>query len=238
MSAAEHDRLHEDAGAYLLGALDDDERRVFEQHLERCHVCQDEVERLRVAAEALPRSVGQYEAPPALKASLMKEVYAEARASDGPRRSLAERLGLTGLLRRPGLALAGAGFVLLVGLIAGWGIAQVGDSGTSEARTVAVSVDQSRIGTGRGKLVIAGEDGPARLEVSAMPQPPGDQVYEIWLRRGDRIEPASLFAVDRNGNGTAAVPGSLKGVDQVMVTRERKGGARQPTEAPVLSANT
>jgi hypothetical protein len=74
--------------------------------------------------------------------------------------------------------------------------------------------------------------------VSSMPQPRSGQVYEVWLDHGDRIEPGPLFSVDRNGNGVAAVPGDLKGVKRVMVTRERAGGAQQPTEAPVVVANT
>jgi len=48
--------------------------------------------------------------------------------------------------------------------------------------------------------------------------------------------PGPLFTVDRNGNGVGAVPGDLRGVSQVMVTRELSKGARQPTEAPVLTA--
>ena len=58
----------EDMGAYLLGALDERERREFERHLSACAECREEVERLRPAAEALPSSVEQLEPPPGLKA--------------------------------------------------------------------------------------------------------------------------------------------------------------------------
>src|ERR687893_125316 len=44
-------------GAYLLGALDETETRNFEDHLEECPVCREEVERLRPAVDALARSV-------------------------------------------------------------------------------------------------------------------------------------------------------------------------------------
>jgi hypothetical protein len=69
-----------------------------------------------------------------------------------------------------------------------------------------------------------------------MPQPQPGQVYEIWLQRGRKVEPGSLFSVDENGNGVGAIPGNLHGVTHVLVTRERRGGALQPTEAPVVSA--
>jgi hypothetical protein len=92
------------------------------------------------------------------------------------------------------------------------------------------------VGAGRATLLVSEDGGPGTLRVEAMPQLRRGQVYEVWLRRGDRIEPGPLFGVDRNGNGAAAVPGDLDGVSAVMVTRERSGGARQPTEAPVITA--
>src|SRR4051794_3203512 len=94
MSAADHQRFEEDIGAYLLGALANGEHEEFERHLATCHVCQDELERLKGAADALPRSVAQYEPPPSLKQALMEQVYAETAPEQAPRRSLAERLRL------------------------------------------------------------------------------------------------------------------------------------------------
>jgi anti-sigma-K factor RskA len=234
-SAAEHERYQEDVGAYLLGALADDENDAFERHLATCHVCQDELQRLMTAADALPRSVEQFEPPPSLKHALMEQVYAEAAPEQVPRRSLAERLGLSPF--RPQFA-ALAAALLIVGVLAGVGIAALGgDDGTGggEARSVVASVDSSRIGAGHATLQIAA-GGTASLHVSGMPQPAPGRVYEVWLQRGDKIEPGPLFTVDRNGNGVAAVPGDLDGVAQVMVTREARRGALQPTEAPVVTA--
>jgi anti-sigma factor RsiW len=234
MSAAEHDRFQEDVGAYLLGALQDAERSEFERHVAICHVCHDELERLRGAAEALPRSVEQYDPPPAVKRALMEHVYADAgRPAKVRRRQLAERLGLT----RPRFALATAA-VLLVGLLGGYGISQLSGNDAAGMRTISASVDTSRVGNARAELVVPAGGGPAHLRVSAMPQPRAGQVYEIWLKRGNRIEPGPLFSVDRNGNGAGAVPGDLNGVSQVMVTRENAGGAQQPTETPVVSVKT
>jgi hypothetical protein len=71
--------------------------------------------------------------------------------------------------------------------------------------------------------------------VRGTPQPPDDRVYQVWLERDGKIEPGPLFTVDRNGNGVAAVPGDLDKVDRVMVTREPRAGALQPSEAPVMT---
>ncbi|HEU5056063.1 MAG TPA: zf-HC2 domain-containing protein, partial [Kofleriaceae bacterium] len=73
-----HDRFTDDVGAYLLGALEPGEEREFEQHLETCEACREEVVRLEVARDALPRAVEQVAPPEGLKTSLMATVRAEA----------------------------------------------------------------------------------------------------------------------------------------------------------------
>ncbi len=74
-----HSEYAENVGAYALGALPELEAQVFERHLMACEECQEELQRLNEAVEALPRSVTPHEAPPSLKASLMEVVNAEAR---------------------------------------------------------------------------------------------------------------------------------------------------------------
>ena len=48
----------------------------------------------------------------------------------------------------------------------------------------------------------------------------------------ERLQPAA------DGSGTAAIPAGLHGVARVLVTRERAGGAPQPTEPPIISFRT
>src|SRR5947208_338680 len=64
-------------------------------------------------------------------------------------------------------------------------------------------------------------------------------VYEVWLKRGNQIEPSSLFSVSSNGTGAAAIPASLGGVDAVMVTSEKgPTGTMAPTSKPIIVAAT
>ena len=239
MSTAEHERFHDDVGAYLLGALDEPERDAFERHFDGCRVCQDELARLRVAVEVLPRAVDQYAPPPSLKRALMEQVRAEAAPATRARRRLAERLGLASVLRRPELAMVATSFVLIVGLLSGYAISKLGGGGGGqEVRTTAASVDRARLGDARAALRVPEGGQGAQLDVSGMPQPPPGHVYEVWLQRGGRAEPGPLFSVDREGHGVAAVPGDMDGVQAVLVTRERRGGARAPSEQPVVTART
>jgi anti-sigma-K factor RskA len=211
----DHTRYQDDIGAYLLGALDDGERREFERHLAGCDECREEVERLRPAADALPGSVEQLEPPPGLKARLMAEVERDSNVV-----ALSVR-------RRP-MRLVAVAAVLLLGLVIGFGVAQLGGD---ETRTVTATVAKAMPGAG-GKLEIAGDR--ATLELHDMPDLGGARVYQVWLQHGDRLVPARTFEVGRDGRGDVELPdvGDAKGV---FVTREARGGAQVPSEDPIVS---
>ena len=247
MSVERH-RLHEeDVGAYLLGALPEVEARRFEAHVEECPVCRDEVERLRPVVEMLPRSVSPVAPPPSLKASLMEVVEAEARQREQPakRRSLAAGLrarlirpgsGLAGL--RPGVAWVAAAAVRALGVVTGAaGLSALSESRDEDraSRTVVADVDRTRLPSGSGSLVLAADRDGAVLRVHGLPPLESDAVYQVWLKRGDEVISQSLFTVGEDGDGAGAVADDLEGADAVMVTREAAGGARAPTEKPVLT---
>ena len=67
-----------DTGAYVLGALHDDEQRAFEQHLAGCEACRREVGELRMAAAMLPLAADQVAPPDALRERIMRTVREEA----------------------------------------------------------------------------------------------------------------------------------------------------------------
>jgi hypothetical protein len=237
MTDRDHTSYHEEIGAYLLGALTDLERQAFERHMASCPQCRDEVEQLRPAADALPRSVQQVEPPASLKTSLMEVVEREAREAAGdraaaparPRRTLRERLGLPSL--RPALVVGGVALVL--GLAAGFGVAQLG--GDDGARTIAATVDETRIPQGSGSLQIEGDgENGAILRVNGMPELE-DEVYQAWIQRDGMVVPEPTFEVGANGGGAVAVPDDLSGAQAVLVTREPRGGSRAPSEEPILS---
>jgi Anti-sigma-K factor rskA/Putative zinc-finger len=214
----DHARYQDDVGAYLLGALNDLERHAFERHLTGCSDCQEEVERLRPAADALPGSVVQLEPPPGLKKRLMAEVEGDARTERSvPRLSLP---------RIPRLALVAA--TLLLGLAVGFGVAQLGGDDT---RTVGVTVAKAMPQAG-GTLEIA--DDRATLQLHDMPDLGGTRVYQVWYQQGDRLVPTRTFEVGANGRGDVGLP-DVADADGVYVTREARGGAQVPSEDPIVS---
>jgi len=243
MSVERHEIHEQSVGAYLLGALDAGEADNFERHLNECLVCRDEVERLRPAVDALPRSVTPVAPSPDLKAALMAEVEADLRergqapAGPGVLTRLREWLASTGdslVGTRPAVAWVSAAFVLGVGILAGYGATQV--TSDEDGRTLAASVDKKNVPSGSGSLLVpGGMDEGAILRVHGMPTLESNSVYQVWVRRDGETISQSLFSVGEDGDGAAAVSEDLGDADAVMVTREAAGGAPAPSEDPILT---
>ncbi len=145
----------------------------------------------------------------------MEVVEREARVTELPRRRF----------NRPIAAVAA---VLLLGLVVGFGIAQLGGD---ETRTVVATVDKAMPQAG-GALDIEGDK--AVLQLHDMPTLGGTRVYQVWLQHGDQMVPARTFEVGASGTGRV----QLRGVDDsdgVYVTREARGGAQVPSEDPIVS---
>ena len=237
----DHDRWADAVGAYLLGALAPDESTGFEAHLAACDTCRSDLDDLRVAADALPMSVQPVAPPPALKARIMAVVNSEAEllAAAGaradtveaaPRADVRRRRSLGGWFSRPGLALACALALLVVGGLGGV-LLNRGDG----TRTV---VAQTQAPGAEVELKVGGDG--ATLVARNMPAPPAGRIYQVWLKRpGKDPEPTSvLWSTRADGSADVAVPGSLDGVDAVLVTDEPEGGSDVPTKAPVITAAT
>jgi anti-sigma-K factor RskA len=237
MSGRGHEEYEENVGAYLLGALPELEAGVFEKHLATCASCRRELNQLRVASEALPRAVEPVVPPPELKESLMATVWAEA--EEHPREAQTRRRWSPPFLEwlprlSPAFATVAAVCVLAIGIGIGIGVANIGGSGT---KTVAALVDHTRAPSGEASLQVPSGDGKgALLTVQGLPEPGVGKVYEVWVQRGGTMRPAgALFSVGMGGNGSAGIPGSLKGAEAVAVTAERDGGTLKPTQMPVLT---
>jgi hypothetical protein len=80
------------------------------------------------------------------------------------------------------------------------------------------------------------QSGQSELTVAGLHAPPPGRTYEVWLAgtRGAPRATDALFAPSRSGTASVAVPGSLRGVREVLVTSEPLGGAAMPTAPPAL----
>jgi hypothetical protein len=245
----------DDAGPWVLGALPDDEHARFAAHLPGCEICRREVAQLQMVADTLPLAAPQMAPPPELKERIMAAVRAEAAvlaaagpqadvvpsapaeapaaAPDRPPRERPKRRWF----RVPVVALrpipAAVAAAVLIALGIGGGVLLSGNG--SSGRTVQAQVVAPASPAARASLTVAGER--ATLKVRDFPAPPSGRVYQVWLKRPGRPpDPTTALFRVRGGSATVDVPGSMQGVDQVLVTAEPDGGSRAPTRAPVIIA--
>jgi anti-sigma-K factor RskA len=227
-----HEHWDDAAGAYVLGALPEDERRGFEAHLSSCESCRAEVDELAGAADALPVSAPAMVPPPALKARIMAEVNREAEllAAAGagadrpakPRKEKRSWFGFRSLALACTTLLAGIGVGAAVFAGGGGKTLQVAASGAAAKAVAEVDVSGDK----------------AVLVARNMPEPGQGKTYQVWLKRpGEAPRPTSaLFTPLSDGSATATVTGDLNDGDQILVTAEPEGGSPMPTSDPVLAA--
>ena len=238
----DHAHWYDSAAAYLLGALEDEERQGYEAHVAGCAECREEIAFLRVATDALPVSVPQHDAPAALKDRIMNVVHSEAQLlrAAGPEADRAPAAASRRDRRwwqfvpRSGLALA-ASVLLIVGGVTGYVLS---DGGGSSLRTVPAEVTVAGAPDARASLVVRGDHSTLRTE--GLPRPGTGRVYQVWLMKKGASAPEptdALFTVSRNGSASVDVPGSLEGVEAVLVTPEPEGGSSAPTSEPVIAAS-
>ena len=246
MTSADHDRYADSVAAHLLGALPELEEQAFARHVMGCASCRDEVERLWAAVDALPRSVTPLNPPRHLRRSIMGAVAAEAAGAGAEPRPtgltrVRERIRSAGIAPRlrPVAAWASVAFVLAAGVVAGYGAHGL-LGGQPDDRRVAATVDESRLVEGSGTLLVPEGDDRAVLSVQGLPTLPDantNEIYQLWLVRGNEMIPAALLSVGADGSGTATIPQGIDDADAVWVTRERPGGSRAPTERPVMTVS-
>jgi anti-sigma factor RsiW len=217
------DDLHELSALYALDALDADDRARFEEHLEDCATCRDELAGLRDASSALAY-VPEGPAPPA---DLRERVLAAVRAEPKdvvplrPRRSAAVSVAAT-------FAVAATAAAVGFGI---WAASLHHSLAQDRAALRVLGDPQARripLTGAKGSLVVA-PSGVAALAVD-LPAPPSGKQYEAWV-----IDTTAHRAGTFSGH-TALLRVHVQPGTTVKVTLERAGGVDAPTTQPLLTA--
>ncbi len=215
--------------AYALGSLEDDEAVRFGEHLASCSECTRELAELQLVVDRLPEAVPPAIASPALKERVMSVVRSEAELlrAAGPQ---ADRPAPARRRRRPLFTFAGAlGLAAAAVLVV---VIAVGGAGSSVRTTM------GHTAWATASVVLRQSGGRAELDVIGVPAPAPDRIYQVWLERAQRppTPTDALFGVNRRGDAAVVVPGSLHGVQHVLVTAEPLGGSPngRPSGPPVM----
>ena len=209
----DHDAWRESAGAYVLGALDADERRGFEEHMGGCERCRDEVLSLaplpallgRLDPEDLVDHGGGAGGAEALVAAVRADVAALERG------------------RRRWRAVAAAAVLALVvgavGVVAG-GVGSGGSGGSGGVERDGVVLAATSPAGVRGEVVADPRAWGTYVHLSVDDLPERER-YEVWVvdRAGTWHHAGSWGP---SATGAAGLGASthvhIEGIDRVVVT--------------------
>jgi anti-sigma-K factor RskA len=248
-----HPQFDEDLDLYALGAMEAEEAREIESHLQTCPTCTQKLAAARARVAVLALAAPRLAAPAAGRDRLLHMVRATR-----PERAPAH---LGGLWRRVAWSLALAVVVLAIVI----GVFRVRNRDLARrAGELESALRQQRAEAARALAVLDVLTAPDTLRVTlvagvAPPVPQGKafyhsskgllfyatdlpvltpkQTYQLWLVpiQGNPIS-AGIFQADAKGNGQVILPALPSAVTPkaFAVTVEPAGGVPQPTGPKVL----
>ena len=223
------DELHDLAAPYALAALDDDERRAFEAHLETCASCRDTVSEMRTGTLVLAET--QKTEPPAHLRSQVLDA-AERTPQDVVVVDLA-----THRRNRVLTSLLGVAAVILA-IVATVSIIQASQVSSVEEILAAPDVQTVEMlgETGSGRLTYSLEVGRGVFASGSLAHLAPGRTYQLWLIDDDGSVPAGLFVPDASGRSSAVIDNLTPDVI-LGITEEPGGGSEQPTGEVLLATD-
>jgi anti-sigma factor RsiW len=229
----EHD-VHTLTGAYAADALPDDERHAFDDHLEQCPACRQEVAELSATTARLGAAVAA-PAPAAMRARVLAEV-ARTRQVSPVVTSLAERRNALPWFRQP-LAVAAS---ILVVIAMGLGVFAATENRRADRaqQIAAVATDPNReesthsVSSGGSSTLIAAGD-RAIFRANGVKSLPDDRTYQLWIINASGAHSVGVLGRAGSGDISRFVEG-VAPTDTIGLTVEPKGGSKKPTTTPVV----
>lgn len=219
MNANDHARWEDDLAAYALDALGADDARAVEAHLADCERCRADLRWLEPSVDVLAESVVQVSPPLRLREELLATTRGEARAAAGAE----SRREWRAWALRPVTALTATAIVAA-------GVAGYALRGNDDGPASPVPVAFEAAPQAKGAVAVLDRHGDSgTLRVTNMPRVEGNDVYQVWIQRGNRVRPSSAFRPDVTGSVEAEIASDLDGADAVMVTLEPERGHTKPS---------
>jgi anti-sigma-K factor RskA len=242
--------LHMLAGAYALGALDEEERAPFEEHLADCEACAVEVAEFQATSARLAQAAAQ-SPPAAMKQQVLRRV-AEVRQEPPHVELPAPRAASASSKARRGARFALAASIaaaVALGGVAAWQYiraedahqqAQQAQAETAQIAAVLSAPDAHAVvgsvgGAGQGThatVVTSHSENKAVFLTPGLPGLPGGKTYQLWFDDAGVMRPAGLVAPGTTDQ-TVLLHGPLAAAQGMGITVEPAGGSLHPTTAPI-----
>lgn len=239
------DDIHALIGAYALDAVSPEERAEFEQHLEACADCRDELLGLRHTLAELGGSVPA-SPPPALRGEVLSAVSrtrqlppivpTTEREPATKRAPISRRWQWN---RRWLLAVAAAAALVIGGLAwHPWTGSTPGP--VSAVQQVQQAPDAHRYVTqlqgAKATVTFSPQLGKSVLETHGLPPAPAGHTYQLWyMTAAGKATPAGFVSPSAKGSSTVLLRGDARNAALIGVTVEPAGGSAQPTTKPIMT---
>lgn len=229
------EEIHELSAAYALHALDGEELRMFEVHLDSCRECQLAVRDHQATAASL---AGMVETPPprTVKDKLMAEIEHVPQHRTEP---IADVIDIRSRVRSRALMAVAAAAVLIAGVV---GVMQIREDSRPDQFASILESDDAQMrelsGEGAGVFSVAWSPSAETFALQGVDVPAvsADLTYEFWfIGDGDPIN-AGLFNPE---DGSVDLTGTLPGEPAVWaITIEPAGGSPAPTSDIIYLVET
>lgn len=242
--------VHTLAGAYALDAVTDLERAAFRRHLAGCESCALEVAEFGETAARLADPTGTG-LPPGLRAAVLARVAHTPQTRPGRPRMGRPRMGRSRTVapvrwRRWTAVAAAAGAGGAGYLVRQQQLQDARERAVAaEARVAQIdavltapdAVVRQQPASGSGTVTVVGSQlrGAAVVVLAALPDPPADQAYQLWLGSGGELTSAGVLPAGQ-GSTIGLLP-DLAGAELVGVSLEPATGSPtgQPTEGRTVA---
>jgi anti-sigma-K factor RskA len=235
--------LHALSGAYVVDALDQEEREAFERHLPRCLDCQAEIASLREAT-ALMADDAAMTPPDSLRTSVLAGIstirplppeIAQPRTEESAPSNVVP-------MRRRRFRVASLVAAAAVAASVAVGVAwhpwdDQNTSSVSAADQVLAAADAQKVSLdfkdGSSASVYRSKSkGRAVILTDGMAAPPSGKVYELWFQDSTgTMVPAGLMP--KSPDAKVLLRGNASGATAVGITVEPDGGSQAPTTPPI-----
>ncbi len=227
--------------AYVLDALDEEEKQMVAEYLAACQLCQAELRTYQATFEQLALTVPEATPSPALKDRLMARIQPTLPTTQPIQTRASWRQSLASFLPRLGPVWGIVSLVLIVFLIVSnlllW---QQFSQRAEPVMQVVNLVGTEQAPNAHGVIVITDDGQRGRLVVEGLPPLGPQQQYQLWLVKDDQRDSGVVFPVTEDGfwSGTIESPEPLTNYPHFDVSVEPEGGSTSPTGAPVLNSGS
>ncbi|TLS35963.1 anti-sigma factor [Pseudalkalibacillus caeni] len=237
---------------YFNQTLTDEEKHRFEEHLQTCKDCQEELKELDELTADLPYLSELQDPPAGMKDRILNAVFDNEGNSESTQnvssetddnvieKQIQKRNWLMPLLAASLL------FSLIGNVYTYTKLNEVTEPETREEEETAklvqsVGLQPTEVSSATGTASMIQKDGTTKLVVQAndLQKLEGQQVYQVWLLENGKPYRAGSFVPDQKGSGAVDFPMSFEGEhkwDTVAITLEPDATSKTPKGNIVLSS--